>query len=169
MFRARIFTSSAVVVAFAVAGCGESSKSTAATSSTIQFTNPRIPVSTQQLIAKTDAACAKIHAMFTGYTVTTQPSLARAAASIAPMETQTVNGLKKLSPSSSPASLRSDWETIVRSLDTLATNTARVGTYAQQNDLVSARPLIAETNNARLRILTVAERSGFTGCKVIVR
>jgi hypothetical protein len=156
MFRTDLFAAVVATVVLTAAGCGGSAP-------------PRTPVTAQQLIVKTNAACAKIHAAFEEYTVTTSPSLARAATSLAPFETQIVGGLKKLAPPSSPASLKADWETIVRGLDTLATDTARVGEYAAQNNLPAARPLIVQTNSARVQILTVAKRSGFTSCGVMAQ
>jgi hypothetical protein len=153
-----------LTMALLVAGCGGSSKSSRTTpSSNASHSASQAPAGPDaQLIAKTNAACARIAAKFASVHATSFAVVAHAAVGISTYEKQAIDELRHLKPSSAVAST---WSTILDSLTTLANKTAKLAAYA--NDPKGATKTLAEISKARLRILTASRQTGFVGCQQI--
>lgn len=94
-----------------------------------------------------------------GYTTTA--AIARLAPRLAEDERK---GAAELRALRAPASMASDWNTIVTSARAIAEDTAKLGRYAKENNLKAAAPLFSADRQSQQRALAVAARDGFKQC-----
>jgi hypothetical protein len=140
-----------VASVFATASCGASSKVS------------RGRLSHADLIAKADAICARMRAEYHANGYTTNASIAKLAPILAGYEQTGVDEMRALRP---PASLTSDWNLIVDNAQSIATDTAKLGQLAKENNLKAAASLFAIDRRNQQRALTVAARDGFKECSL---
>jgi len=125
-----------------------------------------------KLIAEADPICAAASAkraaanaqLGVGASLTspkTMFTIAQTAPGVAAAEHQAVAKLSKLK---APASIASDWRTLLTGLQQLASATAKLGTDASENNPQSARELVASTQPTRKNLEAIAARDGFANC-----
>jgi hypothetical protein len=143
-----------------LAGCGSSGNS------------PNVPAPQRKLIAEADPICASASAKraeansrlgtVTSYSnPKTLATIAETAPGVGKYESE---GVAKLRALSAPASIASDWQTMLGGLEQLAKATTKLGVYAKQKNVAGAEALISSTKATREQLLTIATRDGFASC-----
>jgi hypothetical protein len=130
-----------------VAGCGESSTSKSLTKT--------------ELIAKADPICAHFFVELHAHGTKTASELAAKVQELAANEQIEVRELSKLS---APASLSTDWKTIIAGHRTMATDSVRLAQYAREGKLQTAGALITAGQSAEQQVIAIAARDGFKDC-----
>jgi hypothetical protein len=148
MQRRQLTALTLAAATLAAAGCGGSSSKS---------------LTRSQLIAKADSICHRVNAKLTSANgqINSQQDIARLAPQLAAYEQEAVVQLSKLT---APATIASDWKTIVTAAGTLAQNTAKLGEYAKANNLTAARALVSTSKKVQQQMLAVAKRDGFKDC-----
>ena len=136
--------------ALTFAGCGNSSKTDAAST-----------LSRAELIAKGDVICASVHTNYHANGYSTPQSIARLAPRVAAYEQAGVTEMRKLIP---PPSMVHDWQQIINGDQAVAVATAKFGQDAKENNLKAATPLIAAIRRPQEQALAIAKRDGFKNC-----
>jgi hypothetical protein len=175
-------------VALVVSGCGSSSKTdstasvaaattttTATTAATTATTPPTItattvaiakgtPLTRTTLIAKGDAICAHSNKELSAISVTGEASFKRVLPQVAIYSNDESNELAKLVP---PASLTSDWSTIINSIHLYSQYVDQIASYAQSNNYGSAGPLLGTAEAIRRKMIATAGHAGFKRCSEV--
>jgi hypothetical protein len=76
-------------------------------------------------------------------------------------ESEAVAKLRQLS---APASLSSDWQTMLAGLQKLAKATGQLGVYAKEKNVAAGEKLLASSKVTREQLLVIAGRDGFSHC-----
>jgi hypothetical protein len=130
------------------------------------------PAPQRKLIAEADPICASASAkraeanarlgQVTSYSnPKTLASIAETAPGVGAYESQAVAKLRTLT---APASVASEWQTMLAGLDHLAKATAQLGVYAKEKNATGAEKLLTGTKATREQLLEIATRLGFTSC-----
>lgn len=136
------------VCVLANAGCGESAK----------------PLTRAQLLYRADAICRKLSKQFSSTSIKSEKELVRVLPKLAGYEQE---GLAKLSKLIPPASMASDWKTIMADAQTLADKVGKLTEYVKSKDFKDGRSVIAEIDRVQQRTTVIAKRDGFKDCTQI--
>jgi hypothetical protein len=147
MSHARLAVFAFAAGALAAPGCGASSKAAS--------------LMRGELIAKADAICSRVHAEYHANGYRSIQDMARLAPRLASYEQTAVAELRKLTP---PASMANDWRQIVAGAQTVASDTAKLGRYAKENNLKAATALYTASGQVERQALATARRDGFKAC-----
>jgi hypothetical protein len=150
MSSTRIAAMLAASALFGATGCGGSSSP-----------NTGGSLTRGELIAKADTICARVLAEYHGYGYTTQASVAHLAPILAGDEQTGVDELRSLR---APASMVSDWNTILDNAQTVVNDTAKLGQLAKENKLNQAASLFTADQQNEQHALAIAARDGFKEC-----
>jgi hypothetical protein len=160
MYRHSLLPRTAVLlslVAVLLAGCGSTQTA---------------PAPQRKLIAEADPICASASAKraeankrLGGVTSLSSPktlaSIAETAPGVSTYENEAVAKLRQLT---APASIATDWQSMLAGLRQLAKATGQLGTYAKEKNVTAAEKLLASTKGTREQLLTIATRDGFANC-----
>jgi hypothetical protein len=149
-----------VLAAVLIAGCGSGAST------------PNVPAPQRKLIAEADPICASASAKraeansrlgsVTSYSnPKTLATIAETAPGVGKYESEAVSKLRALS---APASIASEWQTMLSGLEQLAKATTQLGVYAKQKNVAGAEGLISSTKATREQLLAIATRDGFASC-----
>jgi hypothetical protein len=181
MLHTQIAALALAATALAVSGCGGSSKtvstttaaavsttattSTAttgtATTSTPATTAAGKPLTRTELIAKTDAICARITAKRSSTKFTEAKDYAHLVPPLAAYEQAEAAELIKLTP---PASMAGEWKQIASRVQTVANDTATIGHDILTNQDSAGGALLTKTTAILVQMNAIAKRDGFTSC-----
>lgn len=148
MTRTRPVALALAATTFAVGGCGSSSK----------------PLTQAELTAKANAICKSVSGKLAAKSVNSVQSVARTAPQLASIEQRALTELSKLTP---PASMESEWKTFIAGAQMLAENTAKLGEYAKNNDLQSARSLIVSSEATVKQMSAIMKEYGIDDCEQV--
>jgi hypothetical protein len=143
----------ALLAAAALAGCGGSQ-------ATAQLAAKADPIC-EATSARRDAANAGLGHAHSLSGRRALKAIARTAPGLAIYESSAVSQLRKLKP---PASLADSWRSMLADLQQLADDTARLGTFAKQDDVHAAARLLAESSNTRTDLVAIATLDDLTPC-----
>lgn len=132
----------------AITGCGGSAK----------------PLTHAELVSKANAICKTVTAKFATKSANSVKDIARIAPELASFEQQALSELSKLVP---PANLESDWKQFIAGAELLAENTAKLGEYANTNNLKAAHGVIVSSETTQHQMQAIAKRNGLTGCEQV--
>jgi hypothetical protein len=164
MMYARLLVAAYAVIASTLAaiGCGSSSSTTTSSSSAKDPTSAHRTAEVNTMVAEANAICMRLNAKKgAAPPASTEQAVGRVAPKVAADERTAVAELRKLTP---PATMASDWKQILADAETLTAGTARLGAYAQANDLVGAQPMIRASQQAQKQMSALAETDGFKEC-----
>jgi hypothetical protein len=141
-----------------LAGCGSGTQS--------------LPSGQRKLIAEADPICAsasakraeansKLGTVTSLSSPTVLKSIAETAPGVSAYESEAVAKLRQLS---APASLSSDWQTMLAGLQKLAKATGQLGVYAKEKNVAAGEKLLASSKVTREQLLVIAGRDGFSHC-----
>lgn len=165
--------------AFAVSGCGGTTKtsteasSAAKTGTTTAAQESTAPASEGNalsrtvLIAKADAICSRVRDRLEENRFHTQTEIGKLGPKIAAYEYAAVAQLKKLVP---PASLVSDYQQIVKGTETLASDAALIGKYAKLHQLETpaGHTIVIQSGKHGVAEARIARRDGFAKCATML-
>lgn len=135
--------------ALVVGGCGSSSSK---------------PLTRAELTAKANAICRSVSGELATKSVKSVQGVARTAPQLAAIEQRALTQLSKLVP---PASMENEWKTFIAGAQTLAENTVKLGEYAKDNDLKSARDLIVSSETAVKRMSAIMKGYDIKDCEQV--
>jgi hypothetical protein len=126
----------------------------------------------QKLVAEADPICAsasakraEANARLGTVTSLSSPTvlkiIGQTAPSVSAYESEAVSKLRRLK---APASLTTDWQTMLTGLQQLANATAQIGSYARSKDVPAAEKVIASSKRTREQLRVIAGRDGFKNC-----
>jgi hypothetical protein len=160
--------------AFAVSGCGESSKGTStASQATIAVatgsTGARVTVaekpgkqlSRSELVAQGDAICYRLNAKRSAITLSRPGDYERLVPPLAAYELAGATEMGRLVP---PASMASDWQKMVAGSRTIANATGRFRTYAEANAGKLAHAIDLVLGKGIDELTHAAKHAGFKEC-----
>jgi hypothetical protein len=168
-------------IAFAVSGCGGSSKSkstvTAAATTSTQSTTAATPTTIAAgkeikiksgpplpravWIAKGDAICASASAKINSVKATTTQDFARLFPQAAAYEHIEAIEMSKLVP---PTANANDWAQMITGVQKFSEYSIKLGGYARENKLTIQQPLLALANATQKQVALIAKRDGFKIC-----
>lgn len=145
------------VVVVVLAGCGGTQS---------------LPSGQRKLIAEADPICAsasakraeangKLGTVTSLSSPTVLKTIAQTAPGVSAYENEAVSKLRQLS---APASIATDWQTMLAGLQQLAKATGQLGVYAKAKNVTAAEKLLASSKTTREQLLAIAARDGFTNC-----
>ncbi|HEY4810837.1 MAG TPA: hypothetical protein VIH71_07250 [Solirubrobacteraceae bacterium] len=162
MPRKLCLVSIVIVIATALAGCGGSSNGSSSASP---------PTGRQKLVAQADPLCKLITAQRAAAnaevskarasTAKTLAALARFAPAVGEVEHHVIVRLHTLK---APASLASDWQTLLAGMEQLARDATQIGEHAKAHDYKAIVTLTSSGRKVRKQLTSIATRDGFTYC-----
>jgi hypothetical protein len=174
MLHTQLAALALAAITLVASGCGGSSKtestttaaavSTAATSTATTSTPATAEpgkLTRAELIAKTDAICARINAKRSSTKFTKEQDYARLVPPLAAYEQAAAAELSKLTP---PASMANEWQQIASRVQTVANDTATVGHDIVTKQDNAGGALLTKLTNILLQMNAIAKREGFTSC-----
>ena len=172
MLHTKFVALALAALSLAVAGCGKSSKTestatqAAATTATAskQLTTPSGPPLTRaEFISKAEVMCRRLKDRRASNRASTPQQVAEVATELGTFEQKLATELNSLIP---PASLLSDWRTVILNAQTLANDTAKIGEYAGSGQLstAAAHTVLVGRTTAEHQSILIATRDGITEC-----
>jgi hypothetical protein len=146
-----------VLAAVVIAGCGSGQAVSSSQSKLIAEADPICASAS----AKRAEANAKLGVVSSLSSPTVLKIIAETAPSVSAYEKEAVAKLRKLN---APASIASDWQTLLSGLQQLAHATSQVGVYAEHKDVAAAEKLLASSKTTRTQLQAIASRDGFKNC-----